>query len=149
MYKKLSIVLFIIILSLVFYIYYDSVNKESKIGIIDMDLVLEESIRAKELQSELEKRGDQIESKYEDLKLEDEDVDNQIYMEFMQNKQKIEEKLNSEIELVLDQILQEENYSVILYKKQTYFGGQDITSKVIKLLDEQFIKKNIEKGTDS
>lgn len=148
MYKKLSIVLFLIILSLIFYIYYNNVNAEPKIGIIDMDLVLEESIRAKELQNELEERGDQIESKYEELKSEDQDIDNQIYMEFMQNKQEIEEKLNSEIELILDQILQEENYSVILYKKQTYFGGQDITSKVISLLDEQYTEKNIEEGTD-
>lgn len=138
MYKKISIVLFLIILALIGY--YNFYIVEPKIGVIDMNQLLKESSRAEELQSNLEEVSRELEEKYEEVNGEDTDIaerKNQIQIEYNQSKQEIEEQLNNEIEMVIDEINQNNKYSVILYKERVYHGGKDITQKVIELLDEK------------
>lgn len=139
MYKKISIVLFLIILALIGY--YNFYITEPQIGVIDMNKLLKQSIRAEELQKNLEEVSRELEKKYEDVSEEDTDLQerkNQIQIEYNQSKQEMEERLNNEIEVVIDEINKNNKYSVILYKERVYQGGKDITQKVIDLLDEKY-----------
>lgn len=136
MYKNISIVLVLIIIALV--AYYSFYTVEPKIGVIDMEKLLNESSRAKQLQKELEERGKELEENYDGDAENPEEVENQIYLEFAQNKQEIESQLNQEIQTILDEINQNNKYSVILYKNRVYQGGEDITEEVISKLDQKF-----------
>ncbi len=136
MYKNISIVLVLIIIALV--AYYSFYTVEQKIGVINMEKLLNESSRAKQLQKELEERGKELEQNYEGDTENPEEVENQIYLEFSQEKQEIEKQLNQEIQTVLDEINKNNKYSVILYKNRVYQGGEDITEEVISKLDQKF-----------
>jgi Skp family chaperone for outer membrane proteins len=139
MYKKISIVLALIIIALL--AYYNFYIVEPKIGVINMDKLLQESTRAKELQSDLVKKGKELENKYDKIDEENEDLEDkkdQIYMEYAQNKQELEKQLNDEINQIIDELNNNNKYSIILYKNKVYFGGEDITEKVIQLLDDKF-----------
>ena len=135
MYKKLSIVLILIIIALISY--YNFYTTEPKVGVINMNQLLAESQRAQELQSDLEQTGQELEEKYESDSNSAEQ-ENQIYAEFAQNKQEIEQKLNNEIDTVIEEINKDNQYSVILYKNKVYFGGEDITDLVINRLDQKY-----------
>lgn len=139
MYKKLSIVLILIIIALISY--YNFYTTEPKVGVINMNQLLKESKRAQQLQVKLEETGKELEEKYEnsnESKDSESEQEKQIYSEFAQNKQKIEQKLNNEINTVIEEINSDNKYSVILYKNKVYFGGEDITSRVVNLLDEKY-----------
>ena len=139
MYKKISIVLFLIIVALL--AYYNLYTTEAKIGVIDMQKLLDESSRAEELQENLEAKSQELQQKYENLEEENTDLEerkNQIQMEYEQNKQEIERQLNNEIDQVINELNQNDQYSVILYKNKVYYGGEDITDKVVEILDEKF-----------
>ncbi|HKL12904.1 MAG TPA: OmpH family outer membrane protein [Halanaerobiales bacterium] len=138
MYKNIAIVLALIIIALVAYYAFYSIEK--KIGVIDMEKLLNESKRAAELQSNLENKGKELEEKYENLEGEDvnlEEKKDQISMEYAQAKQEIEKQLNNEIDKVISELNKNNEYQVILYKNKVYYGGEDITDRVIKLLDEK------------
>ncbi len=136
MYKNISIVLVLIIIALV--AYYSFYSVEQKIGVINMEKLLNESSRAKQMQKELEERGKELEENYQGDNENPEEVENQIYLEFSQDKQEIENQLNQEIQTVLDEINKNNKYSVILYKNRVYQGGEDITEEVISKLDQKF-----------
>lgn len=139
MYKKLSIVLILIIIGLISY--YNFYTTEPKVGVINMNQLLQESKRAQELQANLEETGKELEQTYEGSNESNDssgEQEKQIYAEFAQNKQEIEQKLNNEIDTVIAEINSDNQYSVILYKNKVYFGGEDITSRVINQLDEKY-----------
>ncbi len=139
MYKKISIVLALIIVALV--AYFSFYTTEKKIGVINMNQLLEESKRAAQLQKNLAEKGKELEQKYENLNSEDVDLDkkeDQISMEYAQVKQEIERQLNNEIDQVIKKLNKNNEYQVILYKNKVYYGGEDITDRVIKLLDEKY-----------
>jgi len=136
MYKNISIVLVLIIIALV--AYYSFYSVEQKIGVINMEKLLNESSRAKQMQKDLEERGKELEENYQGDTENPEEVENQIYLEFSQEKQEIEKQLNQEIQTVLDEINKNNKYSVILYKNRVYQGGEDITEEVISKLDQKF-----------
>ena len=136
MYKNISIVLVLIIIALV--AYYSFYTVEQKIGVINMEKLLNESSRAKQMQKDLEERGKELEENYQGDTENPEEVENQIYLEFSQEKQEIEKQLNQEIQTVLDEINKNNKYSVILYKNRVYQGGEDITEEVISKLDQKF-----------
>ncbi|MCF8002438.1 MAG: OmpH family outer membrane protein [Halanaerobiales bacterium] len=139
MYKKLSIVLILIIIALI--TYYNFYTTEPKVGVINMNKLLTESKRAQELQADLEETGQELEEKYENTNGSNSnsaEQENQIYAEFAQNKQEIEQKLNNEIDTVIEEINKDNQYSVILYKNKVYFGGEDITDHVINRLDQKY-----------
>jgi outer membrane protein len=139
MYKKLSIVLILIIIALISY--YNFYTTEPKVGVINMNQLLKESKRAQQLQADLQKTGQELEKKYENSNQSNNsssEQENQIYTEFAQNKQEIEQKLNNEIDTVIEEINSNNQYSVILYKNKVYFGGKDITSHVINQLDQKY-----------
>ncbi len=126
--------------------------EQPKIGILDMEKVLKESERAKELKDKLAKVGEDLEKNYEQKEKElsgenkKEELDS-IYMEFLDNKQKLEGQLNQEINSILKEISESENLEIILYKKYIKYGGLDITESVIEKVDNKYAKGgNIEDG---
>lgn len=128
----------------------------SQVGIMDMDKVLEESKRAGQLKEDLSDIGNDLEKNYTEKEKElngenkEKELD-RIYKEYVNNKQQFENKLNQEINQVLADISEKNRLDIILYKKNTVYGGKDITEKVIKRLDEKFYKggaSNNEKGKE-
>jgi len=139
MYKKLSIILILIIIGLT--AYYNFYSTEKQIAIIDMERLIKDSERANQLKILLEKKGEELKEEFEnnDNQAENEEIDeNQINIKYTQEKQEIEDQLNREIEQVIKEINQSNKYSVVLYKNKVYYGGKDITNEVVQLLDEKY-----------
>jgi outer membrane protein len=117
-------------------------SPQAKIGIMDMEKVLEKSERASVLRKKLTEIGNNLENNYQN-KEEKLSSDKQkqeqerIYQEFLNNKKELEGQLNNEIDKVLKQITRENNIEIVLYKNGVHYGGLNITEEVIKLLDSQ------------
>ena len=107
-------------------------TQKSKVGLLSMNKVLNESQRASELQEELVNISDELERDSQN-----EENSEKAYEKFSEKKKELEGKLNNEINDVLDKITTEEKIDIILYKNDSYYGGLDITSEVIKRLDEK------------
>lgn len=88
-----------------------------------MNQVLNESQRAQELQTELENFSNKEEN-------------------FEVRKEELEEKLNNELNTVLGEISEEKELDIILYKDKSYYGGIDITSEVVEIIDEKYYEQN-------
>ncbi len=139
MYKKLSIILILIIIGLT--AYYNFYSTEKQIAIIDMERLIKDSGRANQLKILLQKKGEELKEEFEnnDNQAENEEIDeNQINIKYTQEKQEIEDQLNREIEQVIKEINKNNKYSVVLYKNRVYYGGEDITNEVAQLLDEKY-----------
>lgn len=126
-----------------------STSRPQTIGVMDMELVLKKSQRAGELQQELMAIGNELEEEYNQKKEElpaekgEEELD-KIYYEYLDNKERLENQLNQEINRVITEISREQDIDIVISSDQVYFGGVDITEEVIKRLD-----KGSEKGGES
>lgn len=118
-----------------------STSRPQTIGVMDMELVLKKSQRAGELQQELMAIGNELEEEYNQKKEElpaekgEEELD-KIYQEYLDNKERLENKLNQEINRVITEISREQDIDIVISSDQVYFGGVDITEEVIKRLDK-------------
>ncbi|HKL75663.1 MAG TPA: hypothetical protein VJ881_06315 [Halanaerobiales bacterium] len=119
--KKIAV--FSIILAFSFLLVSCSFQEETKIGVMSMNQVLNESQRAQELQTELENFSNKEEN-------------------FEVRKEELEEKLNNELNTVLGEISEEKELDIILYKDKSYYGGIDITSEVVEIIDEKYYEQN-------
>src|SRR6056297_610546 len=119
--KKIAV--FSIILAFSFLLVSCSFQGETKIGVMSMNQVLNESQRAQELQTELEDFSNKEEN-------------------FEVRKEELEEKLNNELNTVLGEISEEKELDIILYKDKSYYGGIDITSEVVEIIDEKYYEQN-------
>ncbi|MGM0411679.1 MAG: hypothetical protein ACQEQF_13080 [Bacillota bacterium] len=119
-------------------------KEEKEIALMSMSEILEKSKRADELQQELNSISNELDTSDEEEKdLSEEEA----YQNFNSEKAKLEKELNSEIENVLDEIAEEKNLEIVLYKDKSYYGGVDITEDVIELLDQKYYNKD-EGGSD-
>lgn len=136
-------VLFSFILAIILILAACTETQPPGIGIIDMNRILEESRRGRQLNEELSRMGDQLEQTYQQQEKElssadgEQELDN-IYQQFLNNKQSMEEQLQQEIEQVLVEITEEKNLGVVLNNKNVHFGGEDITETLIESLDQEF-----------
>lgn len=119
--KKIAI--FSIVLTFSFLLVSCSFEEETKIGVMSMNKVLEESQRAQELQFELENYSSEEQN-------------------FEVKKEELENKLNEELNSVLGEISEEKELDIILYKDKSYYGGIDITSDVVDRIDEKYYKQS-------
>ncbi|MGM0437601.1 MAG: hypothetical protein ACQEQD_04980 [Bacillota bacterium] len=119
--KKIAI--FSIVLAFSFLLVSCSFEEETKIGVMSMNEVLEQSQRAQELQSELENYSSEEQN-------------------FEVRKEELEEELNKEINNVLGELSEEKELDIILYKDKSYYGGIDITSDVVDRIDEKYYKQS-------
>ena len=119
--KKIAV--FSIVLAFSLLLVSCSFQEETKIGVMSMNQVLNQSQRAQELQTELENYNNQEQN-------------------FEVRKEELEEKLNNELNTVLGEISEEKELDIILYKDKSYYGGIDITSEVIDKIDEKYYEEN-------
>lgn len=130
-----------LIITLIFVLAGCSTSRPQTIGVMDMELVLKKSQRAGELQQELMAIGNELEEEYNQKKKElsaekgEEELD-KIYQEYLDNKERLENKLNQEINRVITEISREQDIDIVISSDQVYFGGVDITEEVIKRLDK-------------
>lgn len=123
------------------------------LGVMNMERVLNESKRAGELQQELLEIGNKLEEQYNQQENQEEDAEendqeelDQLYGEYLENKQRLETDFNKEITSILEEISREKKLDVVLHQDGVYYGGIDITDEVIKILDERYTKGGEEAG---
>jgi len=116
-----------------------SAEKPSTIGIVDMQKVMTENGKIKEMQEQLNKKAQEITAQLEKeratLKPEEFQQKEQLaYAEFMKLKQEFESKIQLQIQKVLEEIAKEKKLGAVIYKNGMAWGGIDITDEVLKKL---------------
>lgn len=114
-------------------------EKPSTIGIVDMQKVMTEHPKIKEMQESLNKKAQEITTKLEKeratLKPEEFQQKEQLaYAEFMKLKQEYEGTIQGQIVKVLEEIAKEKKLGAVIYKNGMAWGGVDITDEVLKKL---------------
>ena len=114
-------------------------EKPSAIGIVDMQKVMTENGKIKEMQEQLNKKAQEITTTLEKeratLKPEEFQQKEQLaYAEFMKMKQDFESKIQLQIQTVLEGIAKEKKLGAVIYKNGLAWGGIDITEDVLKKL---------------
>ena len=114
-------------------------EKPSTIGIVDMQKVMTENGKIKEMQEQLNKKAQEITANLEKekttLKPEDYQQKEQLaYAEFMKLKQEYESKIQQQIQKILEDIAKEKKLGAVIYKNGMAWGGVDITDEVLKKL---------------
>ncbi len=114
-------------------------EKPSTIGIVDMQKVMTENGKIKEMQEQLNKKAQEITANLEkdktSLKPEEYQQKEQLaYAEFMQMKQEFESKIQLQIQKILEEIAKEKKLGAVIYKNGMAWGGVDITDDVLKKL---------------
>ena len=114
-------------------------EKPSAIGIVDMQKVMTENGKIKEMQEQLNKKAQEITTTLEKeratLKPEEFQQKEQLaYAEFMKMKQEFESKIQLQIQTVLEGIAKEKKLGAVIYKNGLAWGGIDITEDVLKKL---------------
>lgn len=120
-------------------------SRPENVGLLDMDKVLRISKRAQELQNELIDIGNKLEAEYQEKeeKLSGEEGKEEldrIYEEYVYNKQRLERTLNQELSETIAEISREEKLEIVVYNEIVYYGGVDITDKVITRLDDKYFE---------
>lgn len=116
-----------------------SMEKPSTIGIVDMQKVMTENAKIKQMQEDLNKKAQEITASLEKqrttLKPEEYQQKEQLaYAEFMKLKQEFEGKIQAQIQKVLEDIAKEKKLGAVIYKNGMAWGGVDITDDVLKKL---------------
>lgn len=123
-----------------------STDRTEKIVLLEIETLLQNSKRARQLEAELVDIGQRLEEEYLEKEAglspeEGKEELDQISQEYLDNKQRLESSLNEELYEAIREVAEEEGISIVLYKESVYFGGEDITEKVINKLDERFVEK--------
>lgn len=141
-----KIILLCIIIS--FLLLAGCTSRSPEIAVLDIEEVLARSRRAQELQEELLNIGNTLEEEYsqQEDKEEDQDRLEQVYQEYLTNKQRLENSFNEEVKVVIEEIRKDKNIDTVLYKDSVYYGGIDITEELVKMLDSKYDE---EEGSDN
>lgn len=136
--RQWSVLLIVIVLSTAL-LSGCSMEKPSTIGIVDMQKVMTENVKIKQMQEELNKKAQEItaglEKQRTTLKPEEYQQKEQLaYAEFMKLKQEFEGKIQAQIQKVLEDIAKEKKLGAVIYKNGMAWGGIDITDDVLKKL---------------
>ena len=114
-------------------------EKPSTIGIVDMQKVMAENPKIKQMQDQLNTKAkeltENLEKQRATLKPEEFQQKEQLaYAEFMKMKQEFESKIQLQIQTVLEGIAKEKKLGAFIYKNGLAWGGIDITEDVLKKL---------------
>ena len=107
------------------------------IGILNVEKVMTESAKVKQLQDQLNSRGkelsDQLEKDKPNISAEEyQKRQEAAYGEFLRTKQDLESQIDNAIKQALEQVSKEKNLGIVLYKNGVAQGGIDITDDVLK-----------------
>ena len=114
-------------------------EKPSAIGIVDMQKVMTENGKIKEMQEQLNKKAQEITTTLEKeratLKPEEFQQKEQLaYATFMQMKQEFETQIETQTKKVLEEVAKEKKLGAVIYKNGMAWGGVDVTEDVLKKL---------------
>ncbi|EGO62945.1 OmpH family outer membrane protein [Acetonema longum] len=109
----------------------------SQVGVFDPEKVMAESPKVKQLQEQLNVKAkeltDKLEQEKANLSAEDQQKrQEEAYNEFLKIKQDLESQVDAALKQASDQVAQEKNLGVILYRSSVAQGGLDVTDDIIK-----------------
>ena len=114
-------------------------EKPSTIGIVDMQKVMAENPKIKQMQEQLNTKAKELTANLEKekatLKPEEFQQKEQVaYAEFMKLKQEFEAQIESQTKKVLEEVAKEKKLGAVIYKNGMAWGGIDVTEDVLKKL---------------
>ena len=114
-------------------------EKPSTIGIVDMQKVMAENPKIKQMQEQLNTKAKELTANLEKekatLKPEEFQQKEQIaYAEFMKLKQEFESQIEMQTKKVLEEVAKEKKLGAVIYKNGMAWGGIDVTDEVLKKL---------------
>ena len=114
-------------------------EKPSAIGIVDMQKVMTENPKIKQMQEQLNTKAQELTTNLEKqratLKPEEFQQKEQLaYAEFMKLKQEFESQIEMQTKKVLEEVAKEKKLGAVIYKNGMAWGGIDVTDDVLKKL---------------
>ena len=114
-------------------------EKPSTIGIVDMQKVMTENPKIKQMQEQLNGKAQELTANLEKeratLKPEEFQHKEQLaYAEFMKLKQEFEAQIETQTKKVLEEVAKEKKLGAVIYKNGMAWGGIDVTDDVLKKL---------------
>ena len=114
-------------------------EKPSTIGIVDMQKVMTENPKIKQMQDQLNTKAkeltDNLEKERATLKPEEfQQKEQAAYAEFMKMKQEFEAQIETQTKKVLEEVDKEQKLGAVIYKNGMAWGGVDVTEDVLKKL---------------
>ena len=114
-------------------------EKPSTIGIVDMQKIMTENPKIKQMQEQLNTKAQELTANLEKeratLKPEEFQQKEQLaYAEFMKLKQEFEAQIETQTKKVLEEVAKEKKLGAVIYKNGMAWGGVDITDDVLKKL---------------
>ena len=132
-----SFILLVALVASVFLISGCAGTGNNAIGILNVEKVMTDSAKVKQLQDQLNNRGkelsDQLEKDKPNISAEEyQKRQEAAYGEFLRTKQDLESQIDNTIKQALEQVAKEKNLGIVLYKNGVAQGGIDITDDVLK-----------------
>ena len=114
-------------------------EKPSTIGIVDMQKVMTENPKIKQMQEQLNAKAkeltENLEKERATLKPEEfQQKEQAAYAEFMKMKQEFEAQIETQTKKVLEEVAKEKKLGAVIYKNGMAWGGVDVTDEVLKKL---------------
>ena len=114
-------------------------EKPSTIGIVDMQKVMAENPKIKQMQDQLNTKAkeltENLEKERATLKPEEfQQKEQAAYAEFMKMKQEFEAQIETQTKKVLEEVAKEKKLGAVIYKNGMAWGGVDVTEDVLKKL---------------
>ena len=114
-------------------------EKPSTIGIVDMQKVMTENPKIKQMQDQLNTKAkeltENLEKERATLKPEEfQQKEQAAYAEFMKMKQEFEAQIETQTKKVLEEVAKEKKLGAVIYKNGMAWGGVDVTEDVLKKL---------------
>ena len=114
-------------------------EKPSTIGIVDMQKIMTENPKIKQMQEQLNTKAQELTANLEKqratLKPEEFQQKEQLaYAEFMKLKQEFEAQIETQTKKVLEEVAKEKKLGAVIYKNGMAWGGIDVTDEVLKKL---------------
>ena len=114
-------------------------EKPSTIGIVDMQKVMAENPKIKQMQDQLNTKAkeltENLEKERATLKPEEfQQKEQAAYAEFMKMKQEFEAQIETQTKKVLEEVAKEKKLGAVIYKNGMAWGGVDVTEEVLKKL---------------
>ena len=114
-------------------------EKPSTIGIVDMQKIMTENPKIKQMQEQLNGKAQELTANLEKeratLKPEEFQQKEQLaYAEFMKLKQEFEAQIETQTKKVLEEVAKEKKLGAVIYKNGMAWGGIDVTDEVLKKL---------------
>ncbi|NMB39237.1 MAG: OmpH family outer membrane protein [Firmicutes bacterium] len=116
----------------------DSLKTPSRIGLIDMGRILNESSHAIRLNEQLREKYEQLVAQLQNESDMDEEnraeYERAIYAEYLRFRQELEDQFQAALDQAISEIASAKNLQLVLDVDLVRYGGKDVSSEVIEQL---------------